>query len=29
MAELLDFQKKTLVPPYEELTFEVLRVPLT
>ena len=26
MAELLDFNKKTLIPPYEELTIEVLRV---
>ncbi|OMJ78808.1 hypothetical protein SteCoe_21290 [Stentor coeruleus] len=25
MAELLDFNKKTLIPPYEDLTFEVLR----
>lgn len=28
MAELLDFNKKTLIPPYEDLTFEVLRVSL-
>ena len=26
MAELLDFQRKVAIPPYEELTFEVLRV---
>jgi hypothetical protein len=26
MGELLDFTKKNLIPPYEDLTFEVLRV---